>query len=454
MQRFEKLLNFKFSIDTRTVQKGEVFVALSGENFDGNDFIEEALKKGASYVVYDREKISDAILGTYADKLIYVDNSREFLKNFAKFKREKSKAKFIGITGSTGKTTTKELISFLLREHGYKVSITKGNFNNEIGMPVSVLNSELEDDFVIIEIGMNQKGEISELSTILRPDYGIITNIETSHVGNFASLLEIASEKFSMFNNMRDRGVGYYFGDLGLDSFAVTRISNLNLEYLECKSELRLEEDGFLVRVGLGVANEFSFKMRDADISIVKNAMLALLFIKDAIMLGEEADSIRDLAQKLENFIPVRGRGDVVRLNVSGKQIQVMDHSYNASISSLRNGIKTLSVLGKLRKGRTIALIGDILELGTEQVQEYCKILPMVDKYEVDQVFMCGGEEMEDIYQNIDDSKRGGYAKDSLQLLELLKDKLEDNDTIFVKGSHAMHMEYIIDGLKKIGEKC
>jgi len=454
MLYLEKLLNVKFSVDTRTIKNGDVFVALSGENFNGNNFVEDAFKKGASYVVYDENKISDAILDTYADKLFYVKSSREFLKKFAKFKREKSQAKFIGITGSTGKTTTKELMAFLLRKCGYKVSATIGNLNNDIGMPISILNSELDDDFVVIEIGMNQKREISELSGILKADYGVVTNIETSHVGNFTSLLEIASEKFSMFNNMRDVGVGYYFGDLGLDSFAVTRISNMNLEYLECKSELRIEEDGFLANVSFGNVDKFFFKMREVDISIVKNAILALLFMKNAIMVDENEDAIKNLAQQLENFIPVAGRGNVVRLNISGKRIQIMDHSYNSSISSLRNGIKTLSGFGKLRKRRTVALIGDILELGAEREMEYWKILPILDKYEVSKVFMCGGDAMKYIYENLDDSKKGGYATTSIQLFEILKNNIKDNDIIFVKGSHAMHMEYIIDGLKKIGEKC
>ena len=454
MLDFEKFLKYKFSTDTRTIKPGEIFIAIKGENFDGHNFTEKAFQLGASYAVVDESDVFNDLFNTYHEKLLKVESTKDFLLQMAHFKREKSHAKFIGVTGSTGKTTTKELLAFLLRNSGLKVSASLGNFNNSIGMPLSILNSNLDDDFVVIEIGISHKNEMQELSRVLSPDYAVITNIELSHIGNFNSILEIADEKSDLLRSIKQEGKFYSFKNSPFLELFKTKLQKNSIRSFYCD----LDTINILPSEnGLNISGVFlndirvSYHINSIDVSEAVDSVLAVFAVSDILNLNQ--DEVNNLALSLKNFNMISGRGNASDLTINNKHIKLIDQSYNASISSMRNGIKSLNYY-RNKDHRIIAVMGEILELGERSMSEHWKLVPIVDKYSVDKVYLCGSAILENIFGEMEDSKKGGYAKSSQELFSLIKDDLQDGDIIFVKGSHSMNMSYIIQELKKLENLC
>lgn len=454
MLDFEKFLKYKFSTDTRTIKPGEIFVAIKGENFDGHNFTEKAFQLGASYAVVDESDVFNDLFNTYHEKLLKVESTKDFLLQMAHFKREKSCAKFIGVTGSTGKTTTKELLAFLLRNSGLKVSASLRNFNNSIGMPLSILNSNLDDDFVVIEIGISHKNEMQELSRVLSPDYAVITNIELSHIGNFNSILEIADEKSDLLRSIKKEGKFYSFKNSPFLELFKTKLQKNSIHSFYCDLDILniLPSEN-----GLNISGVFSndirvnYHINSIDVSEAVDSVLAVFAVSDILNLNQ--DEVNNLALSLKNFNMISGRGNASDLTINNKHIKLIDQSYNASISSMRNGIKSLNYY-RNKDHRIIAVMGEILELGERSMSEHWKLVPIVDKYSVDKVYLCGSAILENIFGEMEDSKKGGYAKSSQELFSLIKDDLQDGDVIFVKGSHSMNMSYIIQELKKLENLC
>ena len=190
-----------FSIDSRTINKNDVFFCIKGKNFDGHDFIRHCAKKASCIITSNKIEDYDVEAKSY----IYVSDTLSALQKVSEFVRKKSKAKFIAIAGSNGKTTVKEMIAHILSE--YKITYTKGNYNNHIGVPLTLLSINQDEDYIIVEIGSNHRGEIEPLAKIINPDIAVVTNIGYAHIEGFGNLKNIAKEKYSIYQHIKENGI-------------------------------------------------------------------------------------------------------------------------------------------------------------------------------------------------------------------------------------------------------
>lgn len=380
---FYELSTKIFSIDSRNIEKGNVFVALKGKYLDGHNFINDALEKGASYVI-SSQKLDNT-------KVIYCDDTVEFLYEIAKFKRNLIKAKVICITGSVGKTTTKENLFSILNKK-YKTFRNYKNFNNDLGLPLSILNTPLDTEYAIYEIGVNQKGEMEKLSKLVKPDLSVITTIGTAHLGNFKSILEIAEEKINII--------------LGMPK----------------NSNLIFEKESAFTELFKSICEKSSINFHVYINSLYKT-------ILDALSIKEEINDIK--------FDPITGRGNKHILNNGSLLI---DHSYNSSLESIRYCIKELSTFTNKRK---ILILGDILELGEKSKNIHEQIFPIIDKYHVDKVFMCG-DNLEDIFKRIEPDQQVFWSREASELIEKVIDFILPNDVITVKASHSVGLDKLV----------
>lgn len=342
----------KFSIDSRTIKPGEIFIAIKGENFDGHDFIKKAVENGAVAVI--TEKKLDILV-----PLIIAENTVTAMQDLAKYAIQNSKAKIIGVTGSCGKTTTKNMLHSFLKNYG-KTSSTAGNYNNSIGLPLSVLNSEPDSDFLILEMGTNHRGEIRFLSEIAQPDVALITIIGSNHIGNFGSKQEIAMEKAEIFSNQKTIAV------INADD------ENLLSAFIKKNRIIKFGERGdveFLGYENSTVSVEISGKIYkyhfpNYGMHFIRNSIGAIAVLH---ALGLEID--QDILSKT-NFHPERGRGKQHRIKIFDKSIILIDDSYNASYESiiaLKDYIKTFEY-------KKILILGDIVEMGASSFDIYLEL--------------------------------------------------------------------------------
>lgn len=458
---FSKLIDKKFSIDTRTINKGEVFVALKGENFDGTNFIENAFDSGASYAIADISKREFFIGKFYFKKIIFVSDVKNFLFDFAKHKRKiLTGTKFVGIVGSVGKTTTRELIYSCLSTIGEKVYRSQKNFNNDIGVPISIANTDNDAGFSVIELGISHMCEMDVLASVLEPDILVITEISSSHLGNFKSLMDIANEKlkilkyvkndgiviadglcpfYNLVNKRSDFTLCYYKNDT---CFFSKNMANVALE----KCEYDKNTDQTYVHVILeidSILKEYCFNILVKDLSVIKNMIICLSFLIALINRKLINTSLNNIFEAFKKFLPVSGRGDTYILTVDGKTFTLIDQSYNASISSMRSSISSVRFF---YSGNITVVLGDIGELGDFSEVEHLKLLPIIDKNKVDKVYMCG-ENMKKIFDLLDDTKKCKWSQHSKGLISEIINNVEDGDVMIVKGSHMMNMSCIVDYL-------
>lgn len=382
------LLKSNFSIDSRTVQPGDIFIALKGNTFDGNDFIYDAFKKGAILAI--TENSSDNV------KIIPVPNVYDFLYELASKKRSIIKSTVIAITGSVGKTTTKETIYSLLNKN-FKTFRSYKNFNNKLGLTLNILNTPNDSEYAVYELGINHMDEMRALSDLVRPDISVITGISEVHIEFFGSLMNIAKEKGKILESMSGGSVILFRDTAFFDYFSEK-------------------------------ANTLGITVYGYDDSIAKALASALkLDIKNF-----------DCNSNITQILP--GRGDRYMLENGA---MLIDHSYNASIESVRYSIKELSQYTNYRK---ILVLGDMKELGDQSMQIHEKILPAIDKYKIDKVFLCG-ENMQHIFDLTDSNKKGYWSETAKDLLEPILENLTKNDVISIKGSHSMNLNHLARGI-------
>lgn len=487
---FHELLTKNFSLDSRTIQKNEIFLAINGENLNGNSYAIEAIKKGASFAIIDDleliKKIDQNFFEAHKNKFIIVPNVLEFMCEYATFKRNYLKNTiFIGITGSIGKTTTKEFLNHVLSANHYKTFKSNKNFNNEIGLTFSIMNIPIDSEFAILEIGINHQCEMQKLAKILSPNIAIITDISKSHIGNFSSSTEIAHEKAKIIDFTTQDGIlicdynSPFFNifqkkaenrKINIATFKESKrnyIKNFNKNditqetinpnqnpyiFIDELDEIVKQNGNVNFAINKKSQPKFSdyvtnYKMNTYDVATLKNSF----YVATAIIKMIDQNIIKNKFdfKCFENFSQVNGRGNFYNLSYQNKQFILINQSYNSCIDSLRNAISSAK---SIAKGNLTVVIGDILELGDESKSEHEKILPMIDKFQCSKVFMCGNA-TKNIFEKIDPSKRKKWSENSIDLVpEILKD-LENNDTILVKSSHGIKTYLIIEEIKKISEK-
>ena len=421
-EKEKKILSYShFVFDSRNVKKGSVFIALTTGARDGNSFAKIAFQMGAEFLILSHEPEFEI----EEDKYIVVEDTLEFLTELAFLKFEalrKNGVKSIAITGSIGKTTTKDFLIYLLNTSGKKVFGTQGNFNNHIGLPITILNAPLDIDFLVLEMGMNAPKEISHLINIANTDARIITNISPAHIGNFEEGF------YGIFNAKKEI--------LENSSEETRLITNSSLAFLN-----KIEQD-FIGKINLiPKLQEYKveggktfFKVYNKNFVINKIATEEWLSL---ILIGFETilSFGLTLPDDVSNFELPSGRGDEVRLSTN---CLLINESYNASPNAMVNAIKTLS----LYEGKKLAIIGGMRELGSFEAEEHKKIFDFAGSFkEIDKIFV--GKEFEFV--------GGDWFLTSEDLIKNFDLKnLQKYDVILVKASNSVNLDKFCEYIKSV----
>ncbi len=414
----EKKIFKNVKIDSRMVEEGDLFIALIGKNYDAHNFLDEVFKKGAYAAIVQKAVEYPSIV---------VDNTFEALKTIAGLVFNKSKAQSIAVTGSSGKTTTKELICSILNKKS--CCKTEGNENNFIGVSKTLLKSDT-GGICVVEVGTNHKGEMSEIAEFFKPDIVVFTNIGQSHLGNFGSTDNILREKISILTDKKQKIV-YNFDDLNLRSIFENKGISCSL--------INPNADVFIEKINDDTII-LSFKNKKIEIEKPKdiNIYNILLAVAASKTLDENI-SEKEIDKGLKNVqIPhLRMQNEEI-----GKTVFILD-CYNANPNSMRYAISVLAQ----KPGKKLAVLGDMLELGEFSSKIHEDMGKFISAFDMD--LIAYGNESYNIYKTAQKSlKNAKFFDKKEKLVDFLKNSYKDYDTILIKGSRAMEMETIFYRLK------
>ncbi len=423
--------------DTRTTKPGDLFVALVGEKFDGHDYVDKAVESGAVAVVCSKP-VDTAV------PVILVPDTLKALQQIAAYYLSTLGIKVVAVTGSNGKTTTRNMITRVLQTK-YSVYSTKKNFNNEIGLPKSVLELDSSYEIAVLEMGMNHPGEISTLTNIAKPDVAVITNIGKAHIGNLGSQENICKAKFEILEGLKKGGTvvlnaddpylfaadkrGFATAYIGFDSSKGTVLTAENIESSGEGTSFTVDYKGEKTRGYIPLPGKYN----------VANLLEAVYVgVHFGVEIDKALESVRDYA-------PEAMRTDVIEV----KGVSVIRDYYNSSPDSARVGLETLATYNS--GGKKFALLGEMLELGEYSAAEHKKLGELCAKHNLDGVFFIGsdfvsfGEGMPDKSICCDKNERDYYLE---KVKELAQSKiLTAGDVVLVKGSRGMKMEEAYEAL-------
>ncbi|WNV09047.1 UDP-N-acetylmuramoylalanyl-D-glutamyl-2,6-diaminopimelate--D-alanyl-D-alanine ligase [Tardiphaga sp. 709] len=435
------------SIDTRTIKPGEAYFAIKGDVHDGHAFVEAALKAGAGLAVVEaaqRDKFpADA-------RLLVVDDVLAALVELGIASRARLKAPIIAITGSVGKTSTKEALRRVLEAQG-KTHASVASFNNHWGVPLTLARCPADVRFAIFEIGMNHAGEIETLVKMVRPHYAVITTVEPVHLEFFAGVEAIADAKAEIFSGLEPDGVAILNRDnsqfarlqKSAKKAGVSRIVSFGADK---KAEARLLDVSLHPTCSAVHANilghDVTYKLGMPGRHMAMNSLAVLAA---AELMG--ADLVH-AALTLSQVVPAAGRGVRHVLEVGGGEATLIDESYNANPASMAAAINVLGAAAIGPKGRRIAVLGDMLELGADGAKLHAGLLDAVQSNGIDLVFCCGPL-MRNLWDALSTGKRGGYAGDAAALESQVLAAIRAGDAIMVKGSLGSKMKPIVSALEK-----
>ncbi|MBU6419456.1 MAG: UDP-N-acetylmuramoyl-tripeptide--D-alanyl-D-alanine ligase [Proteobacteria bacterium] len=421
------------SIDTRSLQPGDLFVALAGAR-DGHEFVEDAFSKGAAAALVSRPM---------AGNTICVPDTLKAVEALGRLARARSRAKALAVTGSVGKTTVKEMLRRTLSAFG-KVHAAEASFNNHIGVPLSLARMPRDSQFGIFEIGMNHPGEIAPLAAMVQPDVALITCVDKAHLGLMGSELAIAREKASIYSALAPGGAAIIPGETaylqvlrealppGCQAFLFNGPEARLLDVLSGPENAEIAAEVFDLRL--------YFRLAAPGRHMASNALAALTA---AAALGLDVEKA---AAALSGFAPYSGRGVQRSLNLSGgRKILLLDESYNASGASMRAAFSVL----KLQPGRHVAVLGDMLELGEYTNAEHLALAPAL-RDAADVVFAAGAG-CEVLFDALPQAMQGAHAPDAVSLAPMVKAALRDGDAVLVKGSYGSRMRDVISALESGG---
>ena len=409
------------SIDTRTIKKKNIFFCLNGQNFNGNLFIDQALSLGASFVIYDEEKLNHE-----SEKAIKVKNTLETLQELAKYHRSKFNIPVIGLTGSNGKTTSKELFNIVLSKK-FNVTCTSNNFNNHIGVPLTILEINKKTDLAIIEMGANHIGEIDLLCRIADPNIGYITNFGKAHLEGFGGIDGVIKGKCELYEHIRQkkgmilvnnndsiqreksRGIkSISFGKSKGSNYLINNsISNKNF----CEANINKK------KIKSNLFGEYNFENINASIAIGIHFGLSFEQIENGIY----------------NYIPKNNRSELIKT----KNNLLFVDSYNANPTSMKVSIQSFM---KVKKVEKILILGDMYEIGKTSLQEHEGMLNFVKRNQDLKIFLVGS-----IFNQLKfNSERIQFFRETIELIGYLKKNLITGHTILLKGSRKINLEKLI----------
>ena len=432
------------SIDSRTIRSDELFIALRGPNFDGHDFVAEALAKGAAAAMVERRWAGAAGAGP----LLVVEDAMEALNSLAVAARTRSGALVVAVTGSVGKTGTKEALR-LAFEAQAESHASAGNLNNQWGVPLSLARMPREAAYAVFELAMNRPGELGPLARLVRPHVAIVTTVEAVHLEFFASLAAIADAKAEVFEGLEAGGVAIlnadnpYFEQLaqaarrngadrvmgfGSDARASARLENLAL-HPDCCC-IAAEIGGLPVTYKIGAPGRHW-------------AMNSLAVLAAVHAVGADLGLA---ALALAQFTPPQGRGRRHRVDLGGEGFVLIDESYNASPAAVRAALATLAGTPVGARGRRIVVLGDMLELGPDAPRAHEELAADITRAGVRLVFTAGAN-MARLHEALPAELRGARARTSEELVAEVGDAVRAGDVVLVKGSLASRMGLVVEAL-------
>jgi UDP-N-acetylmuramoyl-tripeptide--D-alanyl-D-alanine ligase len=433
------------SIDSRTITRGDLFIALRGARFDGHQFVKEAMERGGQGALVENAFVDRrGILDSRGKAIISVGDTLRALGDIAHFWRERHPIPLIAVAGSNGKTTTKEIIATLLGE-SFTVLKTVGNRNNLVGLPLTLLDLSPDHTMAVVEMGMNVKGELRRMTEISNPQVGLITNISEAHLEGLGTFEELIKTKGELWRTMRPGGVIVVNqDDVNVMKCAEGYLGNRVTFGLKVSSDVMARD----VHIEGGKGVRFTLALKEEEIEItssmvgISSVYNALAATAAASIFGVELKAIRE---RLQGLRPFSMRMEVIRLDNGAT---VINDAYNANPRSMELALKSLSEVKEAV--RTIAVLGDMLELGQFTEEAHARIGKTVASLGVDYLFTLG-EKAEIIANRARegglDADRVTVTRDHGDLLLRLKKPLERGDWILVKGSRSMSMEQIVRGL-------
>ena len=434
------------STDSRTVGKGQLFWALQGENFDGHDFVKEAIKKGAAGVVVNKDRTAD-LPGNTRASVIGVQDTLKALGDLARWWRRGFEVRVAAITGSGGKTTTKEMTSAILSLEGSTLK-NEGNFNNLIGLPLSLFLLEKSHRYAVLEMGMNRSGEIGRLAEIADPDIGLITNVGRAHLEGVGSIEGVARAKVELLDKMAPRALAILNGDDRILMQAAAAFGKKPVTFGQgLQNGVRVEKIRNLGREGFSFAihwkgTSFPVRLRVPGYHNVYNALAAAAI---ALSLDVSTDRIQE---GLSQFEGVKGRFKVMPL-ADGSVL--IDDTYNSNPSSLRLSLESVKALAP--QGRKVIVgLGEMLELGGETEAGHVEAGEMVAEAGADWLVALGEHAPEMIRGALDKGfprKRAIRVEDHKEMGAKILELMKPGDLVFLKASRRIGLERVAETLRE-----
>ncbi|PHX89192.1 MAG: UDP-N-acetylmuramoyl-L-alanyl-D-glutamate--2,6-diaminopimelate ligase [Pelagibacteraceae bacterium] len=431
------------SIDSRVVKKNDIFFAIKGKKNDGNKYIDQAFKNKASLAI-----VNNLNKKYNLSKQIKVTKTLDFLTESSKIYRENLNAKIITITGSCGKTTLKDLLAHTLKKL-FKVSFSPKSYNNKYGVPLSLFNLNQKDDFGILEVGMDKKGEIDYLSNIIKPDLGVITNINYAHAKNFKNIKQIALAKSEIIKNIKDNGYIVLNADdnfynlhkkialskkLHIFSFGINNKQSetklLNIKKLGKK---------FIAKIKINNLINYFYLPNNFESNIL-NFLAAITVMNIFFDVSKLNKNI------FFDFKVPNGRGDISKIKINNKKIFLVDESYNSNPLSLKSAIINFD---KLNSGnsRKYLILGDMLELGKYSLMHHKTIAKIINSSKIHKTYIIG-KKVIFTFDKISKHQKGGILTNTSEIIDLIKNVLKKNDYLMIKGSNSTGLHKFTNNLK------
>lgn len=422
-----------FSQDSRKVSAGMMYIPLIGERFDGHDFIESAFENGASAV------ISDRVIDRNDKVVIKVEDTLKALQDMARYLRKNRNVKVVGITGSVGKTSTRDMVYSVIKQR-YKTLKTEGNYNNNIGLPLTILRLK-DEEVMVLEMGMNHLKEMEELSMIALPDISAITNVGTAHIGELGSRENILKAKLEIIAGMKDGSILVINNDndllstIALDTLELVKVAIDNVGNFKAKNVILKDDSSSFDLTYLG-------KVYKVEVPVPGNHFILNALI--AIAIGTRLNiSIDKCIQGIKEFELTKKRMDVIELK---NNITLVDGTYNASEDSMKSSLDVLATYSR----RKIAVLADMLELGEFSEQLHRNVGKHVAIKNIDLLIVVGNE-AKYIASGAKDAGMNNiyYCKDNEEVINYLGNNLCSNDVVLLKGSNGMNLKNVVAQIKE-----
>ncbi len=450
ISEFEKYIlekSNKVKISSKEINKGDIFLALKGKNFHGNQFINLSLRRGAKYCLTDNKNFAKN------SKIIYVNSVINYLNNLALKKRDLYKGKVIGITGSAGKTTLKETLAFFLKRNDI-ISFSKKSYNNKLGVLISLLNINLNSTYSIFEIGTNNFGEIKNLTKIVKPAEIFITNIQSTHLQSFRSKKNIAKEKADIFNSKYNNQKRRLFLNINSDfknmliqkakkenNLNLVLINELNTKYFIKKI---IDKNKFH-RV------YFSINKKKLVLDIKNPIRFRLINLLFCFAFFDQNSLKTNIITKWQKYLkPVDGRGLIHNILINKKKIKVIDESYNSNPDTMKQSIDYFTNIKK-KDSQKILILGNMNELGKNTYKLHFKLLTELDKSDFKFVILCGEFFRRSIIKLNNPKNEFIYIEDRNEIMKFLNKKIHNNDIILIKCSNSTVVNKFAKNLLKKG---